>query len=363
MRSERKTISVILPAAYGTGGIDVLYEYGSRMKKYGCDTVFYVPLIAYNLHRGNCFVDFAKQIYASLKMLKDYYINKRFDLIEKEKNIEIKLIPVIKDKYIKKADAIIASAWVTAYDVAKLSKDKGDKWYFIQDYEIWDNQVKGVNSYRLPLKKIVIAKWIKEKLIEECKCKEEEIHIVRNGIDTMKFTKSGNEETTECLECLMLDHELKKKGVSNGVKAFEEAKRTIKNLHLSMFGVKKSANVPAWADFYENPSHEELLSLYRKADIFIFPSLEEGWGLTPLEAMACGCAVAGTNVGCMRELGVNGENALISEPNDISEMSKNICLFANKEFRQKISEEGWKTVQMLDWESSTQKLINILFSV
>lgn len=41
------------------------------------------------------------------------------------------------------ADYIIATAWPTAYDVAKLSDKKGKKYYFIQDFEVWDDKKGG----------------------------------------------------------------------------------------------------------------------------------------------------------------------------------------------------------------------------
>lgn len=86
--------------------------------------------------------------------------------------------------------------------------------------------------------------------------------------------------------------------------AFEFARKKVKNLSLELFGMEAPVGMEDYA-FHKSPNVEELRRLYNWADIFIFPSKNEGWGLTPIEAMACGCAVVGTNTGCMIDLGVN----------------------------------------------------------
>lgn len=91
------------------------------------------------------------------------------------------------------------------------------------------------------------------------------------------------------------------------------------------------------------------------ADIFIFPSKNEGWGLTPIEAMACGCAVVGTNTGCMIDLGVNEKNALIVQPEDVEGLSKAIVKLAeNPKLRSEIARNGLETARMLDWHNATE---------
>jgi glycosyltransferase involved in cell wall biosynthesis len=58
----------------------------------------------------------------------------------------------------------------------------------------------------------------------------------------------------------------------------------------------------------------ELPSLYALADLFVFPSLLEGFGLPPVEAMACGCPVVATTVGSLPE--VVGDAGLLVPPQD-----------------------------------------------
>ena len=360
--NKGKRISIILPSAFGSGGISVLYEYGRRLSKRGYSVTYYVPLVAYNMHKGKPSVDFIKQVYATFKMIAIYYIKHKIKQIRVEEQADIRLVLRINDKNVSDSDVVIASAWMTAFDVMHLSKRKGEKYYFIQGYEVWDNEKLGKQSYALPLKKIAIAEWIKQKLVEECGCNSDSIIVVNNGIDTNKFNNPNkNYSQQKNVKCLMLDHRLRIKGVKEGIESFQNAKKSVPNIRLTMFGMTKSKNVPEWIEYYQDPSQDKIVELYRNSDIFIFPSLEDGWGLTPIEAMACKCAVVGTNVGCMLDIGKHKENVLLSEPGDVEEMVKNLILIiSDQEIRKKISEEGFKTVQKLDWEKSTDRLIKAL---
>jgi glycosyltransferase involved in cell wall biosynthesis len=67
---------------------------------------------------------------------------------------------------------------------------------------------------------------------------------------------------------------------------------------------------------------EELVLLYNRAALFIYPSLYEGFGLPPLEAMACGCPVIASNVTAMPE--VLGDAALLVEPTSTAAMAEAI---------------------------------------
>ena len=59
---------------------------------------------------------------------------------------------------------------------------------------------------------------------------------------------------------------------------------------------------------------DERISLYRRASALVFPSLYEGFGLPPIEAMACGCPVAASRAGSLPE--VVGDAAVLFDPHD-----------------------------------------------
>ena len=267
------------------------------------------------------------------------------------------IIPVfkLKNKYIRDAEFAIATAWPTAYDVNSLEQIKGRKIYFVQDYEVWDSEAAAKKTYDMPLFKIVISNWINKKLKEQ---RSKTGVIVHNGLDCTKFypddTVPKQRSDIAPTNCLMLYHKLEKKGVHDGVNAFEFARKKVKNLSLELFGMEAPVGLEDYA-FHKSPNVEELRRLYNWADIFIFPSKNEGWGLTPIEAMACGCAVVGTNTGCMIDLGVNEKNALIVQPEDVEGLSNAIVKLAeNPKLRSEIARNGLETARMLDWHNATE---------
>ena len=255
---------------------------------------------------------------------------------------------------------MIATSWPSAYRVNKLNKDKGKKFYFIQDFEIWDNEEYVKETYKLPLNKIVISSWINQRMREELDIGP--FPIVFNGLDTDMYHNTGKrKEDTSEINFLMLNHILPKKGVKNGLEVFQKVKKKYKNCKLRMFGMCDNSNLPDDVEYYQNPTKQKLLDLYSNSDIFIFPSLEEGWGLTPLEAMACGCVVVGTNTGFVLDLGQHENNMMISTPNNVDEMVENVeQLIMDTELMKKIQKNSIETIRQLEWKQSVQKLISFI---
>src|SRR4051812_2816243 len=72
---------------------------------------------------------------------------------------------------------------------------------------------------------------------------------------------------------------------------------------------------------------EHLPDLYRAAEVFVYPSLFEGFGLPPIEAMACGCPVISSSRGSLAE--VVGDAGAIIDPTDINSIAQQLQLFAS----------------------------------
>lgn len=93
---------------------------------------------------------------------------------------------------------------------------------------------------------------------------------------------------------------------------------------------------------------QQLDSLYASALGLVFPSLAEGFGLPILEAMACACPVATSNLSSMPE--VAGENALYFDPRSISEITRAIDhLSDDGELRERLSAAGPARAAMFSW--------------
>jgi glycosyltransferase involved in cell wall biosynthesis len=101
---------------------------------------------------------------------------------------------------------------------------------------------------------------------------------------------------------------------------------------------------------------EQLVSLFNCCALFVFPSLHEGLGIPPLEAMACGAPVIGANTTSLPE--VIGLPEAMFNPRDEQAISKLITRALTDElFRNQLRENGAKQIQKFTWEDSAKRLL------
>ena len=105
-------------------------------------------------------------------------------------------------------------------------------------------------------------------------------------------------------------------------------------------------------------SAETLSALYRLADAFIFPSLYEGFGLPPLEAMACGTPVVASNVSSLPEIA--GGAALLVDPYDVDAIAAGICTAVTDEaLRRDLIARGLARARSFSWDQSVRQIHQI----
>jgi glycosyltransferase involved in cell wall biosynthesis len=154
----------------------------------------------------------------------------------------------------------------------------------------------------------------------------------------------------------MLYHEEAWKGVADGIEALIQARRAFPKLQAILFGVyPKPEGLPDWIEYRRDPPQEELVaSIYNGSSIYVCPSWAEGFGLPPAEAMACGCAIAVTDSGGVRDFAEDGVTALISPPKDPEALAANLMsLLTNDELRTRLARGGHDRIQQFTWERST----------
>ncbi len=104
---------------------------------------------------------------------------------------------------------------------------------------------------------------------------------------------------------------------------------------------------------------EDLLVLYNLCEVFVFPSLHEGFGLPILEAMSCGKAVIGSNTSSIPEV-IGREDALF-DPKDSEEMAeKMVQVLTDKAFRCELEDHGLKQAKSFSWDKTAKKSITAL---
>lgn len=105
-------------------------------------------------------------------------------------------------------------------------------------------------------------------------------------------------------------------------------------------------------------SQEELPLWYRAAGVFVYPSLFEGFGLPPLEAMACGCPVLASSDGAVSE--VCGDAAVQADPHDVGDLTAKLALLAGDgNLREKLQVAGLARARQFDWRHTASAMLEI----
>ena len=109
-------------------------------------------------------------------------------------------------------------------------------------------------------------------------------------------------------------------------------------------------------------SDTKLVHIYNLATIFIYPSLYEGFGLPPLEAMACGTPVIVSNVASLPE--VCGSAALYVDPTDIEDIKDKILILLNDEIlREELSKKSKAQAALFSWDKAAQEHLKVMASL
>jgi glycosyltransferase involved in cell wall biosynthesis len=107
------------------------------------------------------------------------------------------------------------------------------------------------------------------------------------------------------------------------------------------------------------PVEGKLVSLYyNAADVFVFPSIYEGFGLPLVEAMASGTPVIASNINCIPE--ITGGNAILSHPFDVKSLSKNILeVLSNESLAKEMKRRGIKRSKEFTWKKTAKETLRI----
>jgi glycosyltransferase involved in cell wall biosynthesis len=103
---------------------------------------------------------------------------------------------------------------------------------------------------------------------------------------------------------------------------------------------------------------EDLPALYRAARAFVYPSLFEGFGLPPLEAMACGTPVVTSDVSSLPE--ITGDAALLIDPNDERALANALVEVVNNDrLRAELREKGIAQAKKFTWRDAAEKTLRL----
>ncbi|VAV85785.1 hypothetical protein MNBD_DELTA01-1971 [hydrothermal vent metagenome] len=355
---KKLKITFIVPNINLSGGVKAVLEFSNHLIDMGHDVTVVYPTIPM---RGG-----ASWFHPGLMLGRGKAIAKKINADNPidwfDYRGKLLRTTTLAEKYIPKGDAVIATWWETAYHVAAYNENKGEKFYLIQHHEIWGGQKERVEkTYRLGLANIVNSTWLKD-IIE--KDLDSPVHALILHAPDLQQCYSEEIERPAGLRILMPYRDIEWKGVDDGLTAFAIAKEKHPEVQLVLFGPepKPGSNIPKDAEFHITPYGDALRNVYNSCDIFIFPSHVEGFGMPPMEAMACSCAVATTNVGAVPDYAIAGVTALVSPPREPELLAENlVLLIEDKELRKSVTEAGREhIVKNFNWANAAIELEKVI---
>ena len=149
-------------------------------------------------------------------------------------------------------------------------------------------------------------------------------------------------------------YKLKKKGIRH--KLVIVGKRGWK--YKQIFDVWKSLDLGGDVMFVDYVENEYLPFIYNLADLFVYPSLYEGFGLPPLEAMACGCPVVVSNTSSLPE--VVGDAGIKVDPYNIDEIADAMYkILINDDLKDELVKRGLKRAKLFSWEKAAKETLKM----
>lgn len=244
---------------------------------------------------------------------------------------------------------------VTIHDVAFL---KHPQWYSKKFYYFYKFLIPRIA--KSSLKVITDSEFSRQDIINRLNVSYDKIDVINCAVSDKFLDPVNNSMSNKYGKYILAVSSLNpRKNFTGIVSAFNKLNLT--NTKLVIVGCEsKHVNNPKLKTmlqsnnqivFAGHVSDDELIGLYKNACLFVFPSLYEGFGIPPLEAMACGCPCLVSNTSSLPE--VCGEAALFCDPYNIEDIADNISKLLNDDkLRNRLVSSGLEHIKNFGWQKT-----------
>jgi glycosyltransferase involved in cell wall biosynthesis len=185
--------------------------------------------------------------------------------------------------------------------------------------------------------------------------------MVHCGVDSEKF-KPLKKDASGKIRIGYLGGLDGRKNVILLVDCFKELLKNYDNIELHIYGTGKNynkfkeMNLPRMF-LHGEIKYEDITTFLNSLDVFVFPTLGEGFGLPVCEAMACGIPVVASNVTTMPE--IVGDGGLLTSPN-VKDMSEAISrLVSDESLRKRMSDKALEKSRDFSWSKAAENILEI----
>lgn len=226
---------------------------------------------------------------------------------------------------------------------------------------------------------ISVSEFTKRTIVETFGYAPERIWVVPNGVAHETFSPQAVPSAFRdryglqdgCRYLLYVGSENPRKNLPRLLQAFARVRQEMPEVRLIKIGSPEyteqarllRAQIQAMGleeevRFVEHVSDQDLALFYNAADLFVFPSLYEGFGLPPLEAMACGTPVVCSNAASLPE--VVGDAAVTVDPYDVDALADAMHrVLADPELREDLRARGLARARQFTWERTARETLAV----
>ena len=341
-----------MPTTKIVGGYKMVYEYANYLSRKGKKVC-----IVYNGYRGENSKNLPKLPIYCTRVLIGKFGPKWFSL---DKKVSRKVIKNFDEKRIPHSKIIVATTAESAVFVNALKYKYQKKIYFIQGFENWTLTTDELyETYRYNMIKVVVSKWLYDEVKKHC---QDDLYYIPNGIDHKVFSINIDRKKRKKHTIAVLYHYDEQKGCDVSLNVIKQIKKQYHDLDVYAFGSPKRPNEwEDWIHYSHNASPEIVSECMNQSSIFLCTSRQEGYGLTGLESIFCGCILVTTDTKGVHEYATQS-NSCICSIDDESALVDAVCkVFDNDDFAEELFLNCDDIRNSYDVEVSKKKFFELAF--
>ncbi|MEK9147236.1 MAG: glycosyltransferase family 1 protein [Patescibacteria group bacterium] len=230
---------------------------------------------------------------------------------------------------------------------------------------------------------IAVSKTTKEDIIKNYNIDPSKITVTYEGYDKNRFEPQPKTKLALVLKKYHVDGEYiiavgtlqPRKNLERLIEAYSilNTKYTIQNTSLVIIGKKgwfydaifqkvKDLNLERKVIFTDYVPDDDLPALIGGAQVYVLPSLWEGFGIPVIEAQACGVPVVVSNISSLPE--IVGESGILVDPESVESIAQGIKkVLTDKKTKSDLVKKGFKNTKRFSWQSCAQETLEVLAKV